>query len=166
MRLEVRASEIVPRGLPFADLGNPGLRCLSLRIALLDLGEQLTQERACISHHADVRRIVTAKLGRIHVAGGYTLSTGRKSPYSSAGPARGGSRLGPDFALPTDESCALHGIRGGGNRSGAVFRLTGTSTAAPQLARDVTDAAPLQPTNIPGTPSEIGKRGGGNLAPP
>lgn len=119
-----------------------------------------------VHRHGTLNGIATAKLGRIHVAGGYTLSTGRKSPYSSAGPARGGSRLGPDFALPTDESCALQGIRGGGNRSGAVFRLTGTSTAAPQLARDVTDAAPLQPTNIPGTPSEIGKRGGGNLAPP
>ena len=36
---------------------------------------------------------------------------------------------------PATRSYALGGIRAGGNRSGAVFRLTGTSAAAPQLAR-------------------------------
>ncbi|KWV61010.1 hypothetical protein AS156_26785 [Bradyrhizobium macuxiense] len=113
--------------------------------------------------------IATAEDAGIHVAGGYILSNGRKSTYSSAGPARSGPltlRRGPDFVLPCDDSYALSGVRGGGNRSGSVFRLTGTSAAAPQFAREIADATPLQPTNPPGTPSEIGKRGGGNLDAP
>ena len=47
--------------------------------------------------------IATAKRHRVHVAGGYILANGRKSPYSSAGPARGGPRRGPDYLLPCDE---------------------------------------------------------------
>ena len=73
---------------------------------------------------------------------------------------------GPDFVLPCDESYALRGIRAGGNRSGAVFRLTGTSVAAPQLARQVAKLAgglPFpSPTDVPTTSTETEKRGGGN----
>jgi hypothetical protein len=79
--------------------------------------------------------IATAKKHRVRVAGGYILANGRKSTYSSAGPARHGPRVGPDNVLPCDESYALEGIRAGGTRSGSVFRLIGTSTAAPQLGR-------------------------------
>src|SRR4029079_18088890 len=96
--------------------------------------------------------IATAKDSRVHVAGGYILANGRKSPYSSAGPARRGPltlRVGPDFALPCDESYALQGIRAGGNRSGSVFRLIGTSAAAPQLARHVADPPPPSPHRVP-----------------
>jgi hypothetical protein len=114
--------------------------------------------------------IATASEPRVHVAGGFILSNGRKSTYSSEGPARHGPRVGPDFVLPCDESYALRGIRAGGNRSGAVFRLIGTSVAAPQLARQVaklTGGLPFpSPTDVPTTPPEIEKRGGGNLEPP
>jgi hypothetical protein len=110
--------------------------------------------------------IATAKKHRVHVAGGYILSNGRKSTYSSEGPARHGPRVGPDVVLPCDESYALEGIRAGGNRSGAVFRLTGTSTAAPQLARHVTNPPIPSPNDIPTTLEEIRKRGGGDLEPP
>ena len=113
--------------------------------------------------------IATAKDSSVHVASGYILANGRKSPYSSAGPARSGPlphRSGPDYALPCDEFYALQGIRAGGNRSGSVFRLTGTSTAAPQLARHLSDP-PLPPaTSIPADPDEIAKRGSGNIEPP
>ncbi|WP_194470335.1 hypothetical protein [Bradyrhizobium sp. CCBAU 51753] len=119
-----------------------------------------------IHRRGTLNGIATEKVRRIHVAGSYILSNGRKAPYSSAGPARGGPRLGPDYVLPGDESCALQGIRAGGNRSGSVFRLEGTSTAAPQLARLFVDTTPLSPSNIPGTPGEIAERGGGNLPPP
>ena len=50
-----------------------------------------------------------------------------------------------------------------------MFRLIGTSTAAPQLARQVAKLAPLPPpTNVPslGDTVEIEKRGGGNIEPP
>jgi|GEM_PF-747563 len=119
-----------------------------------------------VHRNGTLNGIATGMVGSVHVAGSYIISNGRKSPYSSAGPARGGPRLGPDYVMPGDESCTLTGIRAGGNRSGAVFRLVGTSTAAPQLGRDVADAVPLQPSNIPGTPAGIGQRGGGNLPPP
>lgn len=114
--------------------------------------------------------ITTGSHASVHVAGGYILSNQRKSPYSSAGPARNWppspARIGPDYALPCDETYALAGIRGGGNRSGVAFRLTGTSTAAPQLARHVTDP-PIPPAHdIPSTPIEQHKRGGGNLDAP
>jgi hypothetical protein len=113
--------------------------------------------------------IATAKDTCVHISGGYVLADARKSTYSSAGPARSGPltlRVGPDFALPCDESYALGGIRAGGNRSGSVFRLTGTSVAAPQLARHVVKLAIPPATNVPTSPVEIGKRGGGNIEPP
>lgn len=112
--------------------------------------------------------IGTGNIPCVHVAGGYILANGRKSPYSSAGPARGGlptPRVGPDFALPCDESYALGGIRAGGNRSGSVFRLKGTSAAAPQLARHVAKPALPPPNNVPTPIEEVRKRGRGNLEP-
>jgi hypothetical protein len=119
-----------------------------------------------IHRNGTLNGIATASVPSVHVAGGYILSNGRKSSYSSAGPARSGPRAGPDFVLPCDESYALGGIRAGGNRSGAVFRLTGTSVAAPQLARYVA-GPPIPPAHdVPTSPPEIGKRGGGDVDPP
>jgi hypothetical protein len=106
---------------------------------------------------------------RVHVAGGDILANARKAPYASAGPARGQvglRRIGPDFAMFCDESYALQGVRAGGTRSGAVFRLIGTSTAAPQLARRIAEPAFPAPTNVPTNPVEEEKRGAGNIAPP
>jgi hypothetical protein len=122
-----------------------------------------------IRRYGTLNGIATAQDDSVHVAGGYIIANQRKSTYSSAGPARPGPltyRVGPDYVLPCDESYALQGIRAGGNRSGAVFRLTGTSTAAPQLARHVADP-PIPPAHdIPGTLIEQYKRGGGNIDPP
>lgn len=56
-------------------------------------------------------------------------------PYASAGPSRGGAVVGPRASLPSEESPALPGIRAAGTRSAGVFRLIGTSVAAPQYAR-------------------------------
>jgi hypothetical protein len=124
-----------------------------------------------VSRFGTLNGIATAKDDSVHVAGGYVLLDGRKSPYSSAGPSRRyptTPRVGPDFVLPCDESYALGGIRAGGNRSGAVFRLIGTSAAAPQLARELAKPAFPPATNVPspGDVVEIEKRGGGNLEPP
>ena len=113
--------------------------------------------------------IATAEDPSMHVAGGYFVINGRKSPYSSAGPARNGPlprRRGPDFVLPGDETFALRGIRAGGTRIGSVFRLIGTSTASPQLAREVARGPLPAPTRVPTTPAGIGQRGGGDLEPP
>jgi hypothetical protein len=115
--------------------------------------------------------LATGQVAQLHVAGGYIIENGRGSSYSSAGPARGDPlvrRKGPDFALACDESYALAGIRAGGNRSGSVFRLIGTSAAAPQLARHVANPPfpPPHPTNVPTDAKGIAKRGGGNIEPP
>ncbi|MGC9959813.1 hypothetical protein, partial [Roseiarcus sp.] len=74
-------------------------------------------------------------------------------------------RKGPDDVLVCDESCALQGLLAGGNRSGAVFRLIGTSTAAPQLARWFADGGPPAATDVPTTDEGIEQRGAGNVAP-
>jgi hypothetical protein len=115
--------------------------------------------------------IGTGSHASVHVAGGYILSNQRKSSYSSAGPARywpppPPARVGPDYALPCDETYALAGMRGRGNRSGVAFRLAGTSTAAPQLARHIADPPVPPPHDVPNTTLEQHKRGGGNLDPP
>ncbi len=126
-----------------------------------------------IDRRGTLNGIATAKDHGVHVAGGFIISNRRKSRYSSAGPARPGPlprRYGPDFLLPCDESYALRGIRAGGNRSGAVFRLTGTSAAAPQLARHIAKPPSQFPQATdapsPGDYPDIEKRGGGNLEPP
>ena len=117
-----------------------------------------------------INGIATGRDGNVHVAGGYIIANRRKSPYSSAGPARSGPisppRVGPDVALPCDESYALGGILGGGNRSSTVFRLRGTSAGAPQLARYV--IRPALPTvhDQPTSPAEENKRGNGNVDAP
>jgi len=125
-----------------------------------------------ISRFGTLNGLGTEKHPRVHEAGGYIFTNGRKSPYSSAGPARKGPREGPDYVLPTDESYALQGIRAGGNRTGATFRLIGTSVGAPQLARQFAKVAAGMtfptptlvppPTDLPG----IARRGGGDVAPP
>jgi hypothetical protein len=122
-----------------------------------------------IDRDGTLNGVATAMDASVHVAGGYILLNGRKSSYSSAGPSRTGPlalRNGPDFVLPCDDSFALQGMRGGGNRSGSVFRLTGTSAAAPQLARELTGTKLPAAADIPGSAEEIHKRGGGNLPPP
>jgi hypothetical protein len=126
-----------------------------------------------ISRFGTLNGIATANDTAVHVAGGYVLLDGHKSTYSSAGPSRDyptTPRFGPDYLLPCDESYALQGILAGGTRSGSVFRLIGTSTAAPQLARlfaKVVSGTPLPPpTNVPTTLLEMEKRGGGDLPPP
>ena len=160
---------------------NMGVRTGAKRSYFVDPNWELTRSAAAsctyangefdktgslVHRHGTLNGIATAAHASVHVAGGYILANGRKSSYSSAGPARPPSpRVGPDYVLPCDESYALGGIRAGGNRSGSVFRLTGTSAAAPQLARWV--ANPLMipsPSNVPVTP--VDKRGGGNLEPP
>ncbi|MFN3937160.1 MAG: S8 family serine peptidase [Gemmobacter sp.] len=60
------------------------------------------------------------------------------APYSAEGlgtAAPAGHSRGPDLAARGDDSRLLGGIRGAGVLSGSVRRLSGTSAAAPQVAR-------------------------------
>lgn len=80
------------------------------------------------------------------VVGGYRFRDFRSSPYSSSGPTRG-ARQGPDYSCMTDVSPVVQGIRASGVRSGTTLRLVGTSSAAPQLGRQL-----LTGMNLPFTP--------------
>lgn len=46
------------------------------------------------------------------------------------------------YYATTEESRTLHGIRAAGTRAASTVRLSGTSMAAPQIARDVVNALP------------------------
>lgn len=145
---------------------------LSAQAGCSPIDREFDQTGSLIHRFGTLNGIATGKKHRIHVAGGYVLADGRKASYSSAGPPRHGHRVGPDYVLPCDEDHALTGIRAGGNRSGSAFRLIGTSTAAPQLARQFaklrSGLAFPPPADVPSQNdfAEIEKRGGGDLEPP
>ncbi len=80
------------------------------------------------------------------VAGGYAHKDLRLAPYSAAGPitpTAGGAlnpaRRKPDAALVSDDSRVHVGVIAAGSRSGSRLALSGTSIAAPRLARWVAD---------------------------
>lgn len=68
--------------------------------------------------------------------GGHVASLGQAARYSSAGPLAAEGR-GVDAAAPTDRSAALTGIVSTGTRTGSFLALQGTSSAAPQIAREM-----------------------------
>jgi len=72
--------------------------------------------------------------GEVIVAGGYLRKEQRSSPYSAGG-LTNGSRLGPDISAVSDDSAVHGGVLAAGTRSGSVAALTGTSVAAPAIAR-------------------------------
>jgi hypothetical protein len=136
------------------------------------VGGEFDHAGSLVSRFGTLNGIATGNDSAVHVAGGYILLDKQKSSYSSAGPSRRypeSPRAGPDYLLPCDESEALPGILAGGTRSGSVFRLIGTSNAAPELARlfikhigaDLPD-----PSEVPTTPAEQAKAGGGDLPAP
>src|SRR4029450_4161594 len=59
---------------------------------------------------------------------------GHSAIYSGAGPT-GGKRTQPNLSLPMEDGLYLEGTVSIGTRSGAVWRMRGTSTAAPAGAR-------------------------------
>lgn len=126
-----------------------------------------------VSRRGTLNGMATDWHPQILVAGGWVLGNGGKASYSSEGPARAtpatpyppGPRPGPDYALPTDETRIHTGVPGAGTRAGASFRLVGTSSAAPQLARHLANGALPPATSQPVPPSPPG-HGAGNLAPP
>lgn len=92
----------------------------------------------------------TANGTRTKVAAGYEWRSEGHAAYSSAGPSRSNPARRPSASLVTDLSSTLPGIRAGGNYSGATFRLVGTSSAAPQLARKkVAELVPPSPQRPP-----------------
>jgi hypothetical protein len=56
--------------------------------------------------------------------------------------ARADTRPAMHYYASTEESKTLHGVRAAGTRSSSTVRLSGTSDAAPQIARDLFNALP------------------------
>ena len=71
------------------------------------------------------------------VVASYTHSNSLISDYSASGPVP--SRDGPDAAALGDHSPVLRGVLSAGSKSGYLVRQSGTSVAAPRIARLVVD---------------------------
>jgi hypothetical protein len=107
-----------------------------------------------VTREGTLSGLTSVQHAQVHVAAGATLYTKQATHYSSEGPAAGGAYLRPDWAFPTDETEHLHGVLGAGSRPGSVLRLTGTSMAAPQLARMLANGTP--PSRTPPHDQRIG----------
>lgn len=79
------------------------------------------------------------------VVAAYSAKEARVSEYSAAGPLVGRDRpplpdrQGPDVAAKGDDSYLLRGVISAGSNSGSWVRLSGTSVAAPRVARAAID---------------------------
>lgn len=72
---------------------------------------------------------------------GYVGATGKAARYSSAGPAAAsGAAKSVDTSAQTDRSGFNPGVVSAGTRSGVTVALQGTSSAAPQIARQLAAA--------------------------
>jgi hypothetical protein len=70
------------------------------------------------------------------VVGAYRRTDGRAATYSSTGPSlRETKRSGPDAAAVSEDSVGCAGVLAASTRSGCLVALSGTSAAAPQVAR-------------------------------
>lgn len=91
-------------------------------------------ERSWVKRDGTLSSVATGE--HTVVIGAYRLSDGKAASYSATGPsAREAGRHGPDATAVGDDSVACLGVLGASTRSGAVLALTGTSAAAPQVAR-------------------------------
>jgi len=110
------------------------------------------RQGAIVRRRGTLNGIASGK--ELWVCAGYRLRDASHAAYSSAGMKNSPRGRGPDVAAVSDESSSIRGVRAGGNASGAVLRLVGTSTAAPQYLRQRADALakgkPLKP--VPVTP--------------
>ena len=91
---------------------------------------------------------------RILSVGGVRESDLVEAEYSPTGlytrPARPGTQHPVHYFATSEESRTLHGVRAAGTRSGGTVRLSGTSDAAPQIARDLLNGTvPTPPPWVP-----------------
>ncbi len=70
------------------------------------------------------------------VVGGYCLADRKAADETASGPGLGaGARQGPDISAPSDEARSTPGLLVSGATTGAAIRMSGTSAAAPSVAR-------------------------------
>ena len=118
-------------------VGNdPGPRRQSHLEALVGGGMVIEGTRSLASLSGSAETFVVGGYGR---RGDWPAGPGSSGqadvpPYVSRGPGRAvGS--GPDVHAPCDDSPVAHGLLAAANRSGASFRMDGTSVAAPIVTR-------------------------------
>ncbi|MCW5652720.1 hypothetical protein [Hydrogenophaga sp.] len=70
-------------------------------------------------------------------SGHFALYSPRRPDPDAGRPQRPFVKKVPDVMRPSDDNPALWGVLGAGSRSGSVVRLAGTSSSAPQLAREL-----------------------------
>jgi hypothetical protein len=98
-----------------------------------------------IRRGSTLNALASGAAGRgIEAVGARFFQSGRPTPYSGAGPSvppsssvTGPGRLDVDCSRPVDISRELRGFSAGGTTGGQIVRVTGTSFAAPQRAREI-----------------------------
>ncbi|HEV7322038.1 MAG TPA: hypothetical protein VGO04_25825 [Ensifer sp.] len=123
---------------------------------------------AFVRRHGTLNGIATH--GHVTVVSGHYGDSGRATEYGGCGRRRiPGSSAGPGdvrTSAVSDDSTAMRGVLAAGTRSGSVARLSGTSMAAPRLARELAlqhlsqvpqPVQPIQP-QFPIRPVELDER--------
>lgn len=84
------------------------------------------------------------------VVGAHVFQTGQLASYSASGPGRASAAsIGVDVLAVSDCSTAVRGIRGYAVRSGASFRMDGTSVSTPQVTRWIANWMASDGTPLP-----------------
>lgn len=103
------------------------------------LNEQPFDSGSPISRASSINALATGR--ETIVVGAVRASDGEFAPYSAAGPIEGFKSDGSDDGVIVttigDDGLTMPGVRASGTRSGSSVRLSGTSVAAPQVARIV-----------------------------
>jgi hypothetical protein len=113
-----------------------------VRFDLAGRPEQSDFGTCIVCRKSSVSALATGQLSI--VIGGFRRSDGSASEYSGAGPVSTPAtipppRIGPDASAVADDSVAMHGILAAGTRSGSVVAMNGTSVAAPQVTRRISE---------------------------
>lgn len=97
--------------------------------------------RSPIRRSGTLNALATGREGAgIEVVGAKFGREDRRTRYSALGPSLpegSPARQGPDCLRAAETSRALRGIRAGGSTAGQIVRVTGSSFAAPQRAREI-----------------------------
>jgi len=101
-----------------------------------------TPPNSYVRRRGSINALATGQ--RSIVVGGFRRSDRTPSEYSGSGPTATPvtippQRIGPDAAAAADDSPVLCGLLAAGTRTGSVAAMSGSSVAAPQIARRISE---------------------------
>ena len=102
--------------------------------------ETLAQSTCPVTRQSLLNAVATGP--SVYVSGGYVARTCKIARYSAGGPnvpPEDPALRKPDVLMTSEDSLTLPGVLAAGSRSGSVVWMSGTSVAAPQLARRIAD---------------------------